>query len=219
MPPASPLTQPPIHLCGRRLETARHTCCFFNGRDEEYAIAAPFVKEGLAQGEQVIQIVGRALLRDHDDRLLRAGTDVGDARKRGQYDVVTSEDAYLEGGRFDMDRTLKTLESLLGERQRRGFPQLRVTGNMEWALSGNPGTEQLLEYETRVNLVSAKHHDPFVCFYDVQQFDAPTLMDVMRTHPAVIIGGMFHENPFYTPPERMLEELRTRPARPARPSR
>lgn len=204
---------PPVHLCGRKLETARHTCCFFNGRDEEYAVAAPFVEEGLRQGEQVVQIVGRDVLRDHDDRLARAGVSTDAARKSGQYQVVTIEDAYLEGGRFDVDRTLKTLDALLAGRAAAGYPQLRVTGNMEWALSGEPGTEKLLEYESRVNLVSAKHRDPFVCFYDIQRFDAPTLMDIMRSHPAVIIGGVYHENPFFIAPEKMLTQIRARQPR------
>jgi hypothetical protein len=32
-------------------------------------------------------------------------------------------------------------------------------------------------------------------------------MDIMRTHPQVIIGGMLQENPFYVPPEEFLMEL------------
>lgn len=174
---------------------------------------APFVKEGLDQDEQVVMIVGQNVLKDNEERLQRAGVDVAASRGRGQFAVVSSEDAYLEGGRFDVDRTLKTLESLLVQRQQLGYPQLRVTGNMEWALQEGVTTEKLLEYEARVNLVSARHHDPFVCFYDVHQFDAATLMDVMRTHPAVIIGGTYHENPFYVAPEKMLAEIASRPRR------
>ena len=32
-------------------------------------------------------------------------------------------------------------------------------------------------------------------------------MDIMRTHPQVIIGGMVQENPFYVPPDEFLVEL------------
>jgi hypothetical protein len=35
-------------------------------------------------------------------------------------------------------------------------------------------------------------------------------MDIMRTHPMVIIGGFLQENPFFVPPEEMLAELRRR---------
>ncbi len=37
-------------------------------------------------------------------------------------------------------------------------------------------------------------------------------MDIMRTHPMVIIGGLLQENPFFVPPEEMLEELSRRRA-------
>jgi hypothetical protein len=32
----------------------------------------------------------------------------------------------------------------------------------------------------------------------------------MRVHPAVIIGGVCQENPFYVPPDEFLRELRER---------
>lgn len=38
-------------------------------------------------------------------------------------------------------------------------------------------------------------------------------MDIMRTHPMVIIGGILQENPFFVPPAEMLRELRGRAGR------
>lgn len=35
-------------------------------------------------------------------------------------------------------------------------------------------------------------------------------MDILRTHPAVLIGGILQENPFYVPPEEFLRELANR---------
>jgi hypothetical protein len=35
-------------------------------------------------------------------------------------------------------------------------------------------------------------------------------MDAMRVRPAVIIGGIYQENPFYVPPDEFLLELRER---------
>ena len=35
-------------------------------------------------------------------------------------------------------------------------------------------------------------------------------MDIMRTHPMVVIGGILQENPFFVPPDEMLRELRER---------
>ena len=57
----------------------------------------------------------------------------------------------------------------------------------------------------------AQHHDPVICTYDLSKFSASVVMDVMRTHPVVIIGGVLQENPFFVPPDQFLLELRERP--------
>jgi hypothetical protein len=38
-------------------------------------------------------------------------------------------------------------------------------------------------------------------------------MDILRVHPMAIIGGILHENPFYTSPDEFLRELRGRAER------
>ena len=35
-------------------------------------------------------------------------------------------------------------------------------------------------------------------------------MDILRTHPMVIVGEVMQENPFYTPPDQLLPELESR---------
>jgi hypothetical protein len=37
-------------------------------------------------------------------------------------------------------------------------------------------------------------------------------MDVLRTHPLAMVGGIVYENPFYLPPSEFLIELRQRRA-------
>ena len=37
-------------------------------------------------------------------------------------------------------------------------------------------------------------------------------MDILRTHPMVIIGGILQQNPFFVPPDEFLRELRERGA-------
>ncbi len=40
-------------------------------------------------------------------------------------------------------------------------------------------------------------------------------MDIMRTHPMVIIGGILQDNPFFVPPDEFLQELKLRKQRKA----
>jgi hypothetical protein len=40
-------------------------------------------------------------------------------------------------------------------------------------------------------------------------------MDILRTHPMVLVGGVLGVNPFFVPPDEMLKELRGRKSRAA----
>ncbi len=52
--------------------------------------------------------------------------------------------------------------------------------------------------------------NPVICTYDLTRFTGEIVVDVMRTHPMVIIGGILQENPFFVPPDEFLEQLRQR---------
>jgi hypothetical protein len=52
--------------------------------------------------------------------------------------------------------------------------------------------------------------DVVICAYDLTKFAGQMILDVFRGHPAVIVAGSLRENPFYTPPEVMIEELKQR---------
>jgi hypothetical protein len=81
---------------------------------------------------------------------------------------------------------------------------------MDWALLDLPGVEDLIEFETRVNYVVPKYDDIVICTYDLSKFRASVVMDAMRTHPVVIVGGLLHENPYFVPPDQFLLELKER---------
>jgi hypothetical protein len=44
----------------------------------------------------------------------------------------------------------------------------------------------------------------------LSQFRGDDLIDTLRTHPLVIIGGILQQNPFFVPPEQFLNEFRAR---------
>jgi hypothetical protein len=86
-------------------------------------------------------------------------------------------------------------------------------GNMEWALETVPGVTDIIEYETKLNYVLPKYPDPVVCVYDLNKHSGSVVMDILRTHPMVIIGGVLQDNPLYVPPDEFLQELLQRKRR------
>jgi hypothetical protein len=43
-----------------------------------------------------------------------------------------------------------------------------------------------------------------LCLYDLERFGSEVLMDVLRTHPRVIVDDMVHDNPYYIEPGKYL---------------
>jgi hypothetical protein len=127
-----------------------------------------------------------------------------------QLEVHPWEAAYLRSDRFEQDAMLKFVEDVLQTNAAAGYARTRIVAHMEWALLDKPGVEDLLEYETRANYVLPKYDDPVICTYDLSKFSARVAMDVMRTHPTVIIGGVLQDNPYFVPPDQFLLELRER---------
>lgn len=202
-------SQTPIRLAGRTLKETRHICAFFNSREEQNKTLMPFFKEGLDRGEKIFHIVDPRLHDDHLAACRDGGIDVDDAEKTGQFEVCHWEDAYLKDGYFDGDRMIRTLEEVI-ERSRPKYKLTRLMGNMEWALETAPGVTDIVEYETKLNYILPKHPDPVICVYDLNKHSGSVVMDILRTHPMVIISGVLQENPLYVAPDVFLQELKQR---------
>jgi len=78
---------------------------------------------------------------------------------------------------------------------------------MTWALREMPGTDELMEYESRVNVFTRDHDCTLMCVYDVNRFSGKAVMDVLATHPMVVMGDRIYENPYYVDPAEYLKTL------------
>jgi hypothetical protein len=188
----------------------RHICAFFNSLDEQHRVLRPFVTDGFDVGDKVYHYVDPERWDEQLRWLAEAGIDLRDAMGTGQLEVRAWEDSTLRGSRFDLDTWLASFEQVLQSGPAAGYAKTRVLGHMEWALVDLPGVEDLIEYETRINYVIPKYEDVVICTYDLTKFGASVVMDALRTHPAVIIGGLLQENPFFVPPDQLLLEIRDR---------
>jgi len=110
------------------------------------------------------------------------------------------------------DRMLACMQDVLEQSQRDGFPLARVMGHAEWASGDWPGVDDFLEYECRLNDIIPKYKDAVICLYNLTKCGGNLIIDVMRTHPMILIGGIVQENPFFVPPDEFLRELRERRA-------
>ena len=199
---------PPIPFAGSELGEFRHVCAFFNSDEEEYRVLLPFIRDGFILGEKAVHVVNPGENEEHLRRLGTAGIDTAAAQRRGQFELRTNAETYLREGRFDQDRMVAAFEQLADDTARGGFSRSRVVCRMDWAAGARSHVDDLVEFESRVNTVWERHEDAVICSYRLGRFGGDTVIDILRTHPMVIIGGTLHENPFFVPPEEFLREVR-----------
>jgi hypothetical protein len=174
------------------------------GAVEERSVVDPFLLEGMRRGEKGVYIVDPEHRGEHEARLSSAST------ARDLLEVTTWNDAHLKGGSFDQDRMMAALDEMIRNHAASGRPRMRLVGQMGWVFSSPPGIEQLVAYEASVNEVLNRGKTPTVCVYDVRRLSGSMMMDLLRAHPLTVMNGVLHENPFYTPAEEMLRDIKRR---------
>lgn len=172
----------------------------------------PFIREGLERGEKAFHVIDPRLRKEHLRRLDSAAIATAAVEQTGQLELHDWHEAYLRDGHFDQDAMLVFIQEVLEQGRRQGYPLTRLVAHAEWMVEDWPGANSFVEYEVRLNYVLPHYRDPVICLYDLAKLGADTIIDVMRTHPLIIIGGILQENPFFVPPDEFLRELRARRA-------
>jgi hypothetical protein len=203
-------TRKSVRLFGENLDQGMHICTFFRTSAEKYHVLMPFIREGMEQGDRAFHIVNPSLRSEHAQHIAEAGIDAVRAEGEGQLEIIGWDEAYLRGGSFNRNAMLSLLPVLLNNGRTRGFPITRFIADMAWVLNEPGALDRMLEYECRVNLALPKAGDIVICSYDLDKFGAAIVIDALRTHPIVLIGGIVQRNPFYVPPEELLKELNER---------
>jgi hypothetical protein len=183
-----------------------HICGFYHGHDELESILFPYLEAGLRGGDKTLCLVDSET-PDQVLARLRNGNavDIDTAVATRQLEVKHSTESYLVTGAFRMHDWISELRSLSADSvQREGFPRMRAVGEMGWALRMFPGSEDLFTYESEVNRFVGEYRVVYLCLYDIDTITGSMVMDAIKTHPQVLIGGYLFENPYYIAPEHFL---------------
>ena len=195
-----------IRLAGSTIQPPCHACAFFHGESEWYEVLLPFIKAGVDQGEKSFHIINERRREEHVNRLRAGGID-SSTETTGQLEIHGWENTQLRLGWFDQHAMLSLVEEALRDIKEKGYAHTRWIADMAWALEEKPGVEHLAEFCARLNYVVPKYHATVICTYDLAQFSAAQVVDVLRSHPLALIGGILQENPFFTSPDQLIPEF------------
>ena len=182
------------------LQAGSHVCAFYRGSTDRDRLLTAYLSAGLIAGDKCVCIVDSPLTAKRLE-LLHSGSGPSD----GQLNLHLPETTYLVGGEFTTSDMLTFWAESIVKAEIEGYSFcLASAGEMTWALRDAPGVEHLIVYESELNRFTSSSPVIVLCLYDLDLFSGEVVVNVVRTHPQVLIHGSLIENPYYLGPDARL---------------
>jgi PAS domain S-box-containing protein len=183
------------------LEPGDHLCCLYETAAERRSLLVSFIRQGIERGEKILYIQ----TGDEDDdeiwsHLSAQGIDIQALFDSGALDTASLDETYLKDGSFDPDRMIAKLQAETDRALGEGYPALRLTGGTNWAQKDHLNSGLLLDYEAKLNDFFPHNPCLALCQYSRHGFDPQTLLNVLVSHPVVLIGTELYDNIYHVPP-------------------
>jgi hypothetical protein len=190
-----------LGLNGLSIEPGTHICAFFRGIPERDAILMPFLTEGLRAGHKCQCIIDDGL----DDVRAAFGGELDASVDTHQLEIQSSKSSYLRHGSFSTQDMLDFWDECVGAAlNEQGFPFVRSTGETTWTLKELPDPRDFLTYEAELNRFLPRYPQVIMCLYDLDRFGGQVLVDILKTHPKVLMGSTVLDNLYYIEPDEFL---------------
>jgi MEDS: MEthanogen/methylotroph, DcmR Sensory domain len=193
--------RPSVHLgfFDRSVPAGSHVCAFYSDPATRDEMVMPFLAQGLRTGEKCICMLASL---GPKEVLARLGhhVDLDLSVERGQLELATPADAYLRTGTFVPDDMFTFWKETATAAEAADYGIARAVGEMPRELDAD-GRRQFIRYEAQMTEFITDLPALLLCLYDLRLSGAEVLMDVLRTHPMVVVDGMLHDNPYYVLPD------------------
>jgi len=180
-----------------------HLCGLYSGARQRDELVIPLLEAGLRRGDKCICVVDGV---DPDDVLDALAPDVEGARRAAskQLDVMAAAELYMRSGVFSPSEIIGSWKAAISEVMYDGrFDTVRAIET--WSLHDVvPPSLELFALESEMNRYLALYPQVVVCLYDLERFGGGVVVDLLKTHPRILLGGMVLENPYCLTPDEVL---------------
>ena len=182
----------------RRLQAHDHAALVYWSRDEFLQTIVPFIAEGLRAGDLVVHVFHDEPAEPVIEGLEALGFDVDGEIARGKLMLLTATQAFAPAGRFDLEEATAGLKDMIRTARDGGAPRVRFSVDLSYVLSGTPGIEDFMTFDSRANEEIFPSF-PFICIcaYDGARGVNALVEDMFVTHPLVFVRGIPLANPYY----------------------
>jgi len=178
-----------------------HLCLVYETHEQQVAATLPYLRAGLERDERCLYISDEDSAAAVLDALRKCGTDVDRLLRSGALIMANRQETYLKPVRFDPDWWIHFMSQATREASKGKFSGLRIfLGVLEEDLA----PDILIQYEGRLNRFVLDHDVGVVCQYNLERLSPELILNVIRTHPLVVNGGIVCKNLYYVPPDEFM---------------
>lgn len=181
--------------------TGDHICSMHTSIERRDDVLVPFLREGLAAGHKCVAALTDPDVTDLTGRL-GSGVEVERWLRSGQLVLRGVTDRVMSPETASVAAMIAFWESAQPSvAESGGYERVRVAAEAGWWLPQVSGIYQITQFEAVLNRLSARHSAATLCMYDVRSLDGALIIDLVSTHPKLIVDGVPVPNPAYLPPE------------------
>jgi hypothetical protein len=181
-----------------RIEPGDHICALVGSRTHRDAIMRPFLTEGMSAGHKCLLGLGepnpwqtvRTLLPTLDPEHLRSA---------GQLDVLETHEPQFSSDDFSVPAMLEFWTDVTDEAQAGEYEAVRLTAEARWWSPQLPQSDALIDYEAALSTFASEREVAILSVYDIEDYGW-MLVDLMKTHPRVLVNEVEFANPYYARP-------------------
>jgi hypothetical protein len=70
-------------------------------------------------------------------------------------------------------------------------------GELSWLDRSDTPRENIVRYESWADQFVSRYPMTILCLYDLRRMGSSVMMDLLRTHPKLLLGGLLLENPHH----------------------
>ena len=185
------------------VKPGEHICALYVGHSERDKVLLPYLREGLLAGDKCLFTIDEAESAEMFSNI-GDSIDVPGRVASQQLEVRTSTDPVLTPEGYSIDEIVAFWDSNVKAALDAGFPFVRLGAEAGWWMPQMPGLNAFFRYESELNRFSGRYPQAILCMYDLEQYSENIVLDLLRTHPQVLMCGVLLENPYYLTPDAYL---------------
>ena len=167
------------------MHAGAHICTNFRDRDEQWRLFQPYLNAHLHDDSAIVYVYEGS--RNRIQAWFSNNPAVTRLTETNRFRLISSRDSYLRQQRFDTEWMLNFWKVIIEEFQNKNIHRLLLTGEMDWATLGAPGSNQLIFYEKELDQFLQNYPSvTVVCQYSLIDCPATVIFDSIRLHPTVL---------------------------------